>query len=44
MQERNHLAREIHDGLGHYLTVINVQLEKALAALDDRYESVPEAQ
>jgi signal transduction histidine kinase len=29
--ERNHLAREIHDGLGHYLTVINVQLEKALA-------------
>jgi signal transduction histidine kinase len=31
MQDRNHLAREIHDGLGHYLTVINVQLEKALA-------------
>jgi signal transduction histidine kinase len=31
MQERNHLAREIHDGLGHYLTVINVQLEKAMA-------------
>ena len=31
MHERNHLAREIHDGLGHYLTVINVQLEKALA-------------
>jgi signal transduction histidine kinase len=34
MQERNHLAREIHDGLGHYLTVINVQLEKALAFRD----------
>lgn len=31
IQERNHLAREIHDGLGHYLTVVNVQLEKALA-------------
>ena len=30
-QERNRLAREIHDSLGHYLTVINVQLEKALA-------------
>lgn len=30
-RERNHLAREIHDSLGHYLTVINVQLEKALA-------------
>jgi signal transduction histidine kinase len=30
-KERNRLAREIHDSLGHYLTVINVQLEKALA-------------
>lgn len=30
-QERNRLAREIHDSLGHYLTIINVQLEKALA-------------
>ncbi|MCU0495148.1 MAG: sensor histidine kinase [Chloroflexaceae bacterium] len=29
--ERNRIAREIHDSLGHYLTVINVQLEKALA-------------
>ncbi len=28
-QERNRLAREIHDSLGHYLTVINVQLEAA---------------
>jgi signal transduction histidine kinase len=28
--ERNRLAREIHDSLGHYLTIINVQLEKAL--------------
>jgi signal transduction histidine kinase len=25
LQERNRLAREIHDGLGHYLTAINVQ-------------------
>src|SRR5207237_10893328 len=25
----NRLAREIHDSLGHYLTVINVQLEAA---------------
>jgi len=28
-KERNRLAREIHDSLGHYLTVINIQLEKA---------------
>jgi signal transduction histidine kinase len=30
-KERNRLAREIHDSLGHYLTVINVQLEAAAA-------------
>lgn len=30
-KERNRLARDIHDSLGHYLTVINVQLEKAMA-------------
>lgn len=29
-RERNRLAREIHDSLGHYLTAISVQLEKAL--------------
>jgi signal transduction histidine kinase len=28
-QERNRVAREIHDNLGHYLTIINVQLEAA---------------
>ena len=33
-KERNRLAREIHDGLGHYLTIINVQLEKALTYRD----------
>lgn len=31
IEERNRLAREIHDSLGHYMTVINVQLEKAIA-------------
>jgi signal transduction histidine kinase len=30
-RERNRLAREIHDSLGHYLTIINVQLETAQA-------------
>ncbi|MDT9695299.1 sensor histidine kinase [Streptomyces sp. P17] len=29
--ERNRLARDIHDGLGHHLTAIAVQLEKAAA-------------
>jgi len=28
-RERNRLAREIHDTLGHYLAIINVQLETA---------------
>jgi len=32
-RERNRLAREIHDGLGHYLTTINVQIEAARAVL-----------
>lgn len=28
-KERNRLAREIHDSLGHYLTVVNVQISAA---------------
>jgi signal transduction histidine kinase len=35
-RERNRLAREIHDSLGHYLTVVNVQLEAARALLENR--------
>jgi signal transduction histidine kinase len=31
IHERNRLAREIHDSLGHYLTTIHVQLEAARA-------------
>jgi len=31
VMERNRLARDIHDGLGHYLTTIHVQLEAAQA-------------
>ncbi|MCI0730921.1 MAG: sensor histidine kinase [Chloroflexi bacterium] len=30
-EERNRLARDIHDSLGHYLTVVTIQLEKAIA-------------
>lgn len=33
-KERNRLAREIHDSLGHYLTVVNVQIGAAQAVLD----------
>jgi len=33
-EERNRLAREIHDTLGHYLTAINVQLEAARVVLE----------
>jgi signal transduction histidine kinase len=32
-RERNRLAREIHDGLGHCLTVVHVQLEAARSTL-----------
>lgn len=32
-RERNRLAREIHDGVGHYLTTIKVQLDAAAALL-----------
>ncbi len=33
-KERNRLAREIHDGLGHYLTTIHMQIQAALAIID----------
>ncbi len=40
-RERNRLAREIHDNLGHYLTAINMQTQAALAVLDtDRDRAV----
>jgi signal transduction histidine kinase len=33
-KERNRVAREIHDTLGHYLTVVNVQIGAAQAILE----------
>ena len=33
-RERNRLAREVHDSLGHYLTTLNVQLEIAIKLFD----------
>ncbi len=32
-RERNRLAREIHDGLGHYLTAIHMQIQAAQAVM-----------
>ena len=34
IEERNRLAREIHDGLGHYLTGIHMQIQAGRAVLD----------
>ncbi|HET6672367.1 MAG TPA: sensor histidine kinase [Agromyces sp.] len=33
IQERNRLARDIHDGVGHHLTVVQMQLEAARAVI-----------
>jgi signal transduction histidine kinase len=33
-RERNRVAREIHDSLGHYLTVVNVQIEAARVLIE----------
>lgn len=38
LRERNRLAREIHDSLGHYLTVVNTQIEAARTVLDTDLE------
>lgn len=43
VQERNRIARDIHDGLGHYLTVVAVQLQAARALLPARPERASEA-
>ncbi len=39
MRERNRLAREIHDTLGHYLTAVYVQLEAARAVMASQPEN-----
>lgn len=35
VEERNRLAREIHDGLGHYLTATTMQIQGARALLEN---------
>jgi signal transduction histidine kinase len=37
-RERNRLAREIHDGLGHYLTTIHMEIQAARAVMDQNPE------
>jgi signal transduction histidine kinase len=43
IQERNRLAREIHDGLGHYLTAINIQIKAAQAFVEHNPPQAREA-
>lgn len=42
-RERNRLAREIHDGLGHYLTTVNMQIQAAKAVMDSNPQKAQEA-
>jgi len=38
-KERNRMAREIHDGLGHHLTALNMQIKAARAVLSAKNEA-----
>lgn len=42
-RERNRLAREIHDGLGHYLTTVHMQIEAARAVMAANPQKAQEA-
>ncbi|WP_438481609.1 sensor histidine kinase [Oleiharenicola lentus] len=42
-RERNRVAREIHDGVGHYLTVVKTQLDAAAALLPAHPEKARDA-
>ncbi len=42
-KERNRMAREIHDSLGHYLTVVNVQIEAAKTIFNQKPDLAKEA-
>lgn len=43
MRERNRVAREIHDNLGHYLTVVNVQIEAAKTIMGSQPDKAQDA-
>ncbi|MEO5959176.1 MAG: sensor histidine kinase [Opitutaceae bacterium] len=42
-RERNRVAREIHDGVGHYLTVVKTQLDAAAALMPAQPDRALEA-
>jgi signal transduction histidine kinase len=42
-RERNRLAREIHDGVGHYLTVVKTQLDAAAALIPTQPDKAHDA-
>lgn len=42
VEERNRIAHEIHDGLGHYLTTINMELQSASAVRKNSPEKADE--
>ena len=42
-RERNRMAREIHDGLGHYLTTIHMQIQAAQAVMDSNHARAMDA-
>jgi signal transduction histidine kinase len=42
-RERNRVAREIHDGVGHYLTVVKTQLDAAAALMPTHPDRAREA-
>lgn len=42
-RERNRVAREIHDGVGHYLTVVKTQLDAATALMPAQPDRAQEA-
>lgn len=42
-RERNRVAREIHDGVGHYLTVVKTQLDAAAALIPTQPDRAREA-
>lgn len=43
VEERNRIAREIHDGLGHYLTALNMQLKASQAVFQQNPETALES-